>query len=209
MTCISLRNPSLRDCCGRILRDYHDKLIECPGSPGNHHNYPGGLIQHIHGVTRNAWAILQAYPDLEADPDLVLFGGLLHDMGKTVTYGMEDGETVFRGNSDALLGHTYFGVHIVQAYLDEYDLAEAFKYQVLHMIGSHMKEYGDGCVLCRPKMLEVVIVNFADNSDALLTFGIDVLRSMEKGEGREAKGAGLYLYKSMNPCFLPEDRQQE
>ncbi len=94
--CGKIRNPVLRDCCGRILRDYHDKLISCPGSPGNHHNYPGGLIQHIHGVTRNAWAILQAYPDLEVDPDLVLFGGLVHDIGKTVTYGMENDEPVFR-----------------------------------------------------------------------------------------------------------------
>jgi putative nucleotidyltransferase with HDIG domain len=160
-------------------------------------------------VTRNDLAILQAYPDLEVDPDLVLFGGLVHDIGKTVTYGMENDEPVFRGNSDALLGHTYFGVHIVQTYLDEYDLEEDFKYQALHMIGSHMRDFRDGGVLCSPKMLEVIIVNFADNSDALLTFGIDVLSSLGKGEGREAKGAGLYLYKSKNPCFLPEEKQKK
>lgn len=146
-----------------------EKLIKKPATTGSHHFFKGGLLYHIYYVTRNAIAICNLYPDLEVDMDLVIFGGLLHDIGKTNEFNdfIENGDnTKNKGNSAALLGHSYEGTYIVENYLSKYNIDEQFKNQVIHIIGSHMNEYSEWGALVMPKMLEVIIINFADNIDA-------------------------------------------
>lgn len=77
------------------------------------------------------------YPNLNIDIDLVLFGALLHDIGKTNEYNdflEEENYIARKGNGAELLGHSYEGVHIVDNYLSKYDIEVEFKNQVLHMI---------------------------------------------------------------------------
>ena len=162
--CISfsnkIKNSVLKECVQKIYRDYKEKLINKPATPGSHHYYKGGLLYHIYSVTRNSIAICNLYPNLEVDMDLIIFGALTHDIGKTNDFNDFSGENYEpkSGNSMALLGHSYEGTHIVENYLKEYDIDEQFKNQVLHMIGSHMKEYSEWGALVLPKMLEVIIV---------------------------------------------------
>lgn len=67
-----------------------------------------------------------------------------------------------------MVGHSYAGTHIVENYLTKYNLDDQFKYQALHMIGSHMKDYGECGTLISQKMLEVLIISYADSIDATL-----------------------------------------
>ena len=77
-----IKNKDLKECCQKILIDYKEKLIKKPATTGSHHYFEGGLLYHIYCVARNAIAILKLYPELNVDSDLVIFGALLHDIGK-------------------------------------------------------------------------------------------------------------------------------
>lgn len=141
-----IKNPMLKECCFQIYKDYKEKLINKPATTGNHHFYKGGLLYHIYSVTRNAFTICELYPDLEVDIDLIVFGSLLHDIGKTKEYydfiENEDNHN-HNGNSADLLGHSYEGCPIVENYLSCYDMDTEFKNQAIHMMGSHMNEYSE------------------------------------------------------------------
>lgn len=197
-----ISNPILKDCLKKIYEDYKEKLLKKPATIQSHHFYKGGLMYHTYCVTRNAITICTLYPTLEVDLDLIIFGSLLHDIGKTNDYNdFSDENTKHSGNSADLLGHSYEGAYIVQDYLKDYEIDEQFKNQVIHMIGSHMKEYSDWGVLVSPKMLEVIIINFADNIDASLEPAHEVIKQTSSGELYKIVDTPREYYKSLNPFY--------
>ena len=202
-----IKNPILKECCQKIYEDYKEKMINKPATSGSHHFFKGGLLYHIYCVTRNAVAICELYPELQVDMDLIIFGGLTHDIGKTNDFNdfTNSGDYSPRtGNSAELLGHSYEGTHIVENYLKNYEISEEFKNQVIHMIGSHMNEYSEWGALVLPKMLEVIIINFADNMDAHLEPAYGVLQSAKPGELYKIGNAPRPYYKSLNPYYNVE-----
>ena len=199
-----IKNPILKECCQEIYSDYKDKLLNKPATPGRHHYFKGGLLYHIYCVARNAYHIAAMYENVKIDMDLILFGALLHDIGKTNEYNdfSEDENYVARkGNCAELLGHSYEGVHIVDNYLTKYDIEEEFKNQVLHMIGNHMKEFREEGIFVETKMLEVMIISFADNIDNYLEPASKVISNVKKGEIYQFPKAERPFYKSLNPYY--------
>lgn len=202
--CEIIKNPILKEVVQRVYADYKEKFLNKPATPGSHHYYKGGLLYHIYCVTRNAIAISNLYSDLDVDIDLVIFGALVHDIGKTNDFNNWSNDANYEpinGNSMALLGHSYEGTHIIENYLKEYDIDEQFKNQVIHMIGSHMNEYSEWGALVLPKMLEVIIINFADNIDAHLEPAHEVIKSAVPGELYNIGNAARPYYKSLNPYY--------
>lgn len=198
----SIKNPILKELIKVIYNDYKEKLINKPATTGSHHCFKGGLLYHIYSVTRNAVTICNLYPDLEVDMDLVIFGSLLHDIGKCNDFkDFNKNDDLVNGNSSALLGHSYEGAHIVENYLSKYDIDEQFKNQIVHMIGSHMKEYSEWGALVLPKMLEVVIINFADNIDAHMEPAHKDISTAKSGELYKIGNAPRPYYKSLNPYY--------
>ena len=102
-----IKNPILKDCCKKIYSDYKDKLLNKPGT-NTHHYYKGGLLYHIYCVTRNAITITSLYENLDVDLDLIIFGSLTHDIGKTKDFNDfidDESYIISSGNSADLLGH--------------------------------------------------------------------------------------------------------
>lgn len=196
-----IKNNNLRECCRKILLDNKDKLINKPATTGSHHYFKGGLLYHTYCVTKNAIAIIELYPNLNVDSDLIVFGALLHDIGKTKDYIDWNDKSEYRCNGSQLLGHSYESTHLVENYLSEYGLEEEFKNQVLHMIGSHMNEFSDWGTLVLPKMLEVVIINFADKIDATLEPAHNVIDEAIKGSNYKIGNVPRDYYKSLNPEY--------
>lgn len=199
-----IKNPILRECCQEIYNDYKENLLNKPATPGRHHYFKGGLLYHIYSVTRNSYNIAKMYPNLNIDIDLVLFGALLHDIGKTNEYNdflEEENYIARKGNGAELLGHSYEGVHIVDNYLSKYDIEVEFKNQVLHMIGNHMKEFREEGIFVETKMLEVIIISFADNIDNYLEPASRVIDNAKKGETYQFPKAERPYYKSLNPYY--------
>lgn len=199
-----IKNPILREVVNKIYTDYKVKLINKPATPDSHHYFRGGLLYHIYSVTKNAIAITNLYSNLAVDIDLIIFGSLLHDIGKTNDFKDWSDDANYdatNGNSSALLGHSYEGTHIVENYLKDYEIDEQFKNQVIHMIGSHMNEYSEWGALVLPKMLEVIIINFADNMDAHLEPAHEPIKNAKPGELYKITDAPRDYYKSLNPYY--------
>ncbi len=165
-----IKNIALKRVCINILEDYKDKLWRRPaGHDGieniknnrTHQCFNGGLLDHMLNVTQNAYKIGLTYEN-KIDMDLVLIGAILHDIGKTKIFEEWKEENEVRANLNyvyLLVDHVYLGETIVEKYLEQEDISEKLKYQVLHIIATHMDTH--------PKhMAEAYIVSYADSIDA-------------------------------------------
>ena len=86
-------------------------------------------------------------------------------------------------------------------YLSNYKMDEQFKNQVLHMIGSHMNEYSEWGALVLPKMLEVIIINYADSMDAYFEPAHNIIKNANPGELYKVGNAPRPYYKSLNVYY--------
>ncbi|HEY5380632.1 MAG TPA: HD domain-containing protein [Acidobacteriaceae bacterium] len=75
-------NPHLRALVFHFLDDpaVGSAFQQAPAAKRLHHAWLGGLLEHVLVLVRVCRAMLPFYP--EADPDLVLTGAILHDIGK-------------------------------------------------------------------------------------------------------------------------------
>jgi 3'-5' exoribonuclease len=165
-----VRNPQLHAIVNEFLADKElmDKFRNVPGGMKLHHDYIGGLLEHVHNMLRVAVSILPLYPNVQAD--LVLTGIFLHDIGKTeeLAYDMAFTYT----DSGQLIGHIVKSVLMVNRKVDalrargtdiESDIVDTLE----HIILSHHGEYEFGSPKL-PAMPEAFMVYYIDDMDAKL-----------------------------------------
>lgn len=175
-----VNNEHLKRVCIEILKDNKDKLYTRPAghnslmgdiAPRTHHCYEGGLMVHLLGVTRISDYLVDTYK--EVSRDLVLCGALLHDIGKVAIFDkyIKCGEIHGNLNEKYLLvDHMYIGMNLVDKYIEstktevdkELWISERTKYQLLHIINSHMDTV-------TKHMAEAYIVSYADSIDAYMS----------------------------------------
>jgi 3'-5' exoribonuclease len=78
----AFRNPHLRALVLSFLDDPQigPAFLEAPAAKRLHHAWIGGLLEHVLSLVRLCLATAPFYP--EVDPDLLLTGAILHDIGK-------------------------------------------------------------------------------------------------------------------------------
>ena len=167
-----IKNVSLKKACLNILTDFKKELfthaaghdaIENIKNYKTHQCFDGGLLDHTLNVTRNSYLIASTY-EKEIDMDLVLFGAILHDIGKIKIFDSwkENGDIKSNLNySYLLVDHIYLGENLVETYLNKENIEEKLKYQALHIIAAHMDTM-------EKHMAEAYIVSYADSIDATI-----------------------------------------
>ena len=192
-----MSNDILKRVCIQILNDYKEELfyrgaghdgIEMNKYNRTHQCFDGGLLDHLYNVTRNAYNIGINYKE-EIDMDLVIFGAILHDIGKTKIFDKWNESSEVKSNLNykyLLVDHVYIGEKIVEEYLDKENISEKFKYQVLHIIATHMDTLNK-------HMAEAYIVSYADSIDA------DVENIISYPRNAINPLYNKYYYKSENP----------
>ena len=111
------------------------------------------LVAHTRAVTQTAINVARTLSEfykkkVEIDLDLLIAGGILHDVGKILEYGKEQGKAV-KSKTGKLLRHPFSGAAL--AY--KHGLPE----EVIHMIATHARE-GDGGY----RSTEAMIIHYAD-----------------------------------------------
>jgi 3'-5' exoribonuclease len=138
----------------------------CPASTSGHHAELGGLVRHTWEVASIGRAIART---AGADPDLVLAGALLHDIGKLEAYRWDAAfETTDAG---ALLGHVTLGMLMLDRRLQAEPsppCTEGERLLLQHLIASHHGRQEFGAAM-PPMTLESEILHFADNASAKAT----------------------------------------
>jgi 3'-5' exoribonuclease len=162
-------NPPLRALmeCFLIDEEFVDRLISAPAGIKNHHAYVGGLAEHIVNLLETAQRILDLYPAV--DPDLLLAGIFLHDIGKVHELSYDN---AFRYTDEGqLLGHLVIGVEMLSARARQSEelTGEPFPHELLlrlkHMIVSHHGSYEFGSPKL-PMTPEAIALHHLDNLDA-------------------------------------------
>ena len=78
----SIQNSWLRQLLESVVQDPEivPRLKRAPAAKVMHHAYYGGLLEHVLSLCGLCRVVLSHYP--EVDPDLLLAGAVLHDVGK-------------------------------------------------------------------------------------------------------------------------------
>jgi 3'-5' exoribonuclease len=160
----TVENPNLKSLLDSIFSD--EKTAEAfqtaPAAKGFHHSYIGGLLEHTLSVTRLIDHVARHYG--EVDRDLLITGGILHDIGKIDEFSYR--KMIDYTDEGRLIGHIVMGLEMVSRKIDEIaDFPEDLALELRHILLSHhgVLEYGSPK---RPKTVEAVIVNYIDDLDA-------------------------------------------
>ncbi len=175
-----IENPQLKALTAGFLADepLMEKFRKAPGGVKLHHDCIGGLLEHTHNMLRVAAAIFPFYPQVQ--PDLVLAGIFLHDIGKTdeLAFDLAFSYT----DSGQLIGHVVKSMLMVNHKADALRAAGTqIDQQTLdalgHVILAHHGQYEFGSPKL-PATPEAFMVCFLDNLDAK----IDQVASAIEGE---------------------------
>ncbi|MDK2970874.1 MAG: 3-5 exoribonuclease [Candidatus Sumerlaeota bacterium] len=176
--------------CKRLLERFftHARFRElfctAPAAARIHQAYIGGLLEHTLNVMKNA---LQMAPQYEpVDYDLLITGGLLHDIGKIREFDWK--RAITYSDEGRLLGHITIGASMVDSAIRQMQrdpassFPEHYRLHILHLILSHhgKLEYGSPIL---PKSREALLLHYADYADAYLTsFANAVTEARHRGE---------------------------
>ncbi|MDR3231158.1 MAG: HD domain-containing protein [Synergistaceae bacterium] len=143
-----------------IWRDYST----CPAAVSLHHAYVGGLLEHSLTATQSAVAVARSYVEegFAVDVDLVIAGGLLHDLGKLESYRLAPApEVTLEGN---VVDHIVLGYRRFMNLAEEYGLDRKTALALGHILVSHhgSREFGSPVLPATP---EALIVSIADDLD--------------------------------------------
>jgi 3'-5' exoribonuclease len=160
----TVENPYLKNLLTSMFSDEEtaEAFQTAPAAKGFHHSYIGGLLEHTLSVTRLIDHVARHYG--EADRDLLITGGILHDIGKIVEFSYR--KMIDYTDQGRLIGHIILGLEMVDRKIDEIEgFPENLALELRHILLSHhgVLEYGSPK---RPKTVEALIVNYMDDLDA-------------------------------------------
>lgn len=157
-------NPHLKALLEAIFADPKTALAyrTAPAAKSVHHNWIGGLLEHVLSLCQLAKFTAGHYPGI--DLDLLLAGVILHDLGKIheLSYTRSFAYT----NQGQLLGHIVIGAQMVEqkiAALPEFP--PALHDLLLHMILSHHGQLDFGSPKV-PLFPEALLLHLLDTVDS-------------------------------------------
>jgi hypothetical protein len=124
-----------------------EQLRACPAASHIHHAYCGGLLIHLAEVLElcraSAETCTRRYPFI--NKDVLYSSAILHDVGKTRTYYINDIGVAKKLVTERTIGHLFYGMHLVESTAEKMKKPNwPFVNEVLHCIASHhgLPEYG-------------------------------------------------------------------
>jgi 3'-5' exoribonuclease len=169
----------LRELFGRIAsnEELWSAFCAAPAAKGMHHARIGGLLEHSVTCLRIAQTLGEIYP---VNKDLLLFGAIFHDIGKTEELSWEGGSFSYT-TPGRLQGHVVLGERIVAAHVAQVSgFPEELALQLSHIMLAHQGELEYGSPE-QPKTLEALLVNLLDNLDARAAMFIETTRNVSAG----------------------------
>ncbi len=168
----SVKNQELK---GMLLSIYMypgiaEKIKTHPAAIEIHHNWVGGLLQHMLEMMKYCELSAQIHPNL--DRDILIAGVLLHDIGKIEEIGVS---TRIKGTRKGqLIGHISIGFSFVMKKMEEFGLEEIIRDKILHIIVSHhgRLEFGSPKT---PMFPEAAVIYYADEMSSKVTEMIDIV----------------------------------
>lgn len=133
-----------------------------PAAKGFHHIYLGGLLEHTLSTVQLLDHAAEHYPEL--NKDLLIAGGILHDIGKIYEFSYDN--LINYSDEGRMIGHLVMGVEMINKKIEAIpDFPPQLALELRHIILSHHGEFEYGSPK-RPKTLEALVVHYMDDLDA-------------------------------------------
>lgn len=174
-----VENPHLAELFALMVSDeeFWEAFCTAPAAKAMHHARLGGLLEHAVHCLRLARSLAELYP---ADRDLLFFGAIFHDVGKTWELSWGRGGFAYT-TPGRLLGHVVLGERIIAGYIEQLPgFPEELAMHVSHILLSHQGEVEYGSPE-RPKTLEALLVHHADNLDARAAMFLETTQNVSPG----------------------------
>jgi 3'-5' exoribonuclease len=189
-------NGHLKQLLDAFLNDqsFMEAFKLAPAAKTLHHNYIGGLLEHVVELMTLARDVARHFPSI--DVDLLLTGAFLHDIGKVHELSVR--KSIEYTTEGRLIGHISLGYEMVVEKIETIagfpsELAMLLK----HIILSHHGEYEFGSPK-RPKIQEAIVVNYLDDLSAKINNFEATLKKEGVAEGawtNFSKMHDRYLYR--------------
>jgi 3'-5' exoribonuclease len=168
-----VRDPYLRQLLEHFFGDegFLTKFADAPGAKSLHHSHVGGLLDHTVSVATILGTLYNLHPEL--DRDLLVAGGLLHDIGKLGE--LEIDNTINYTDTGRLIGHIVLTDRWVREQINQIEgFPTELDNKLNHLLLSHhgQKEYGAPIV---PMTAEACALHYADNLDAHVQYFIQAI----------------------------------
>lgn len=193
-----LTNVHLKRLFDAFLDDtpFLEAFKRTPAAKTLHHNYIGGLLEHVVELISLSRDVAKHFPSI--DIDLLVTGAFLHDIGKV--YELSVRKSIEYTTEGRLIGHISLGYEMVVERIKTIagfpsELAMLLK----HIILSHHGEYEFGSPK-RPKIQEAIVINYLDDLSAKINNFQSTLKKENVAEGEWTNFSKMhdrYLYRKM------------
>ncbi|UOF01111.1 3'-5' exoribonuclease YhaM family protein [Bdellovibrio reynosensis] len=178
----TMKNDHLRQLTLDTLEDpeIRPMVLKAPAAKTIHHAWLGGLLEHILSICKIMDFMGTHYPFLNRD--LLLFGGIFHDIGKLWELSYDNG--ISYTDRGRLIGHMQIACELIDKKSSRIlGFNEELRDICKHIILSHhgKLEYGSPK---RPKFLEAMVVAMIDDFDSKVATLKTVIDS-ERGSGEK------------------------
>jgi 3'-5' exoribonuclease len=205
----SLANGHLRQLMNAFLNDaaFMTVFKRVPAAKTLHHNYIGGLLEHVVELVKLSRDVAKHFPSV--DLDLLTVGAFLHDIGKVRELTVR--KSIEYTTEGRLIGHISLGYEMVVEKIHAVPSFPAELTMLLkHIMLSHHGEYEFGSPK-RPKIQEAIIINYLDDLAAKINNFQTTLRKENVAAGAwtaYSKMHDRYLYRQ-SAYSVPEGEQEE
>jgi 3'-5' exoribonuclease len=190
----AIGNAHLRQLMNGFLADkaFMAAFRKVPAAKALHHNYIGGLLEHVVELIALVRDVARHFPGI--DMDLLTVGAFLHDIGKVRELSVR--KSIEYTTEGRLLGHISLGYEMVAEKIKAIPgFPDELTMLLKHIMLSHHGEYEFGSPK-RPKIQEAIIINYLDD----LAAKISNFRATLKRENVDA-GEWTY-YSKMHDRYL-------
>ncbi|MFO7663389.1 MAG: HD domain-containing protein [Chloroflexota bacterium] len=166
-----------------------------PAARGMHHAYVGGLLEHSLSMAALAGHLASQHSFVNRD--LLVCGTLLHDLGKSLEYSLNDGIGVT--DDGRLVGHIVRGVVVVEQAAAELHFPAAELQQLVHLLVSHHGTYEWGSPVL-PKTIEAVLLHQIDLLDSRVAGFMDHVGHDSGNEAWTARRSEMFGTELQRPA---------
>lgn len=182
---------SIEDSFGRRLaltllddEEIQRRMERAPAAKSVHHAYVGGLLEHTLSVCRVLDFLAMHYRNYygkAVSRDLLLLGGLFHDIGKIYELQYERGTEYTTAGK--LVGHHVIGCELIDRFANRIEgFPDTLRLLTKHQVLAHhgKLEYGSPKV---PHTLEALLVHVVDDLDSKVNSILGLIATdMQSGE---------------------------
>lgn len=208
-----VQNRHLRQLMNAFLNDteFLESFKRVPAAKTLHHNYIGGLLEHVLELITLVRDVAKHFPSV--DVDLLTVGAFLHDIGKVRELMVK--KSIGYTTEGRLLGHISLGYEMI---VEKVNAIPGFPRELSmllkHIVLSHHGEYEFGSPK-RPKIQEAIVINYLDDLSAKINNFQSTLKKENVTAGEWtgfSKMHDRYLYRQTtydDPAGEPDEVEEK